>query len=120
VAAHRDPAGTWSLVYGSVLLGPADMVVSSWLDWRAHSGEPYAGQAKALLAQQGVVSSSFADFVAVDGDWLIARTPLTGPGSALDQVREWVQALMGPGPLFTGRTPALTWCRRSLSRPTRW
>jgi hypothetical protein len=97
VAAHRDSAGTWSLIYGSVLLGPAGMATTSWLDWRAASGEPYADQAKGQLAQQGIASSSFVDFVAVDGDWLIARTPLTGQGSALDQARHWVQALMGPG-----------------------
>jgi hypothetical protein len=51
------------------------MATTSWLDWRADSGEPYAGQAKAQLGQQGITSSSFADFVAADGDWLIARTP---------------------------------------------
>jgi hypothetical protein len=35
VAAHGDGAGGWSLQYGSVLLGPAEMAASSWLDWRA-------------------------------------------------------------------------------------
>ncbi|HEY5357269.1 MAG TPA: hypothetical protein VIJ82_06190 [Streptosporangiaceae bacterium] len=100
VAAHRDPAGTWSLLYGSVLLGPADMATSSWLDWRAASGERFAAHAKASLDQQGITTSTFADFVAVDGDWLIARTPLTGEGSAVDQAQRWVQELMGPGAAF--------------------
>ena len=97
VAAHRDPAGGWSLLYGSVLLGPAEMATSSWLDWRAASGELFAVQAKATLGQQGITTATFADFVVVDGDWLIARTSLTGQGSAVDQAQRWVQALTGPG-----------------------
>ncbi len=97
VAAHRGPADTWSLIYGSVLLGPSDMGTSSWLDWRLTSGDRLAIPMRTLLAQGGITTSSFADFVAVDGDWLIARTPLTGQGSALDQAQHWVQALMSHG-----------------------
>jgi hypothetical protein len=97
VAAHRDPAGGWSLLYGSVLLGPAEMATSSWLDWRAASGERFAVQVKSTLGQQGIATAVFADFVVVDGDWLIARTSLTGQGSAVEQAQRWVQALTGPG-----------------------
>lgn len=100
VAAHRGPADAWSLVYGSLLLGPADMAASSWLDWRATSGDPFAAQTSATLAEQGIATSSFANFVAVGGDWLIARTPLTGQGSALDQAQRWVQELIEPGAAF--------------------
>lgn len=97
VVARRCGDGRWSLLSGSVLLGPADLAACSWLDWRAASGDAAAAQVSALLSQQGVTLSAFADFVSVDGDWLIARRRLAGDGSATDQVRQWVTALMGPG-----------------------
>src|ERR1700681_3802282 len=80
MAAHDDGAGGWSLHYGSVLLGPAEMATSSWLDWRAASGDAYAAQATATLSQQGITTATFADFVLAEDEWLIARTSRTGQG----------------------------------------
>lgn len=97
LAAHRaTPAGGWSLVYGSVLLGPPGMA-SSWLDWRVAAGEQLAATIIGLLGQRKVTASVFAEFAEVSGNWLIARYPLSGNSSAIDLVRDWVQALAGDG-----------------------
>jgi hypothetical protein len=73
------------------------MATSSWLDWRAASGDSYAAQATAMLSQQGITTATFADFVLAEGEWLIARTSLIGHGGAVYQAQRWVQALTGSG-----------------------
>jgi hypothetical protein len=97
LAAHRaTPEAGWSLVYGSVLLGPPGMA-SSWLDWRVAAGDRQAATTIWLLGQRQVAASMFADFAEVSDDWLIALHPLSGDGSAIDLARDWVRALAGAG-----------------------
>jgi hypothetical protein len=103
--AHRGGERQWSLLYGSVLLGPPDMALSSWLDWRQASGDAAAGQVGTLLQQQGLTLHLFADFAAVDGEWLIARRPLSGTGSATKQIGQWLTELTGGGDEQTRRFP---------------
>ncbi len=97
VVAHRGSERRWSLLYGSVLLGPAGMAASSWLGWREAAGDAAAAQVTALLRGQGITLPPFADFAAIDGDWLMARRPLVGLGTAIDLVVQWVTELTGDG-----------------------
>jgi len=96
VAACQSPTDTWSLVYGSVLLGPPEMA-SSWLDWRVASRDQQVTPSIRLLSQRKIATSAFAEFAAADSDWLIARYPLPGEGSAIARAEKWVRALIGLG-----------------------
>ena len=96
IAACRGPADAWSLVYGSVLLGPPEMA-SSWLDWRVASGDRQVDPIVELLGHGEIATSAFAKFAAIDDEWLIARYVLPGQGSVVARAEEWVRALIGPG-----------------------
>ncbi|MFE5118384.1 hypothetical protein [Streptomyces sp. NPDC056669] len=97
LAAVPAGDGLWRVVYGSVLIGPAQMAAVCWLDWRADNGDGWALQHRHALAHSGVELGQYSRFTTIDGDWLLARVPLTSAGGPHERAGQWMEQLVTTG-----------------------